>query len=66
MARATNDGPEEVRHLHRLARLNVLVLDDDFVAPQEDWAEPPATQAVAEPDLQEWFSALDSPNTTDA
>jgi hypothetical protein len=61
MPRATSYRRQEVRHLRRLAHrtLNSMVLDDDFVAPEMDWAEPPLVKkATGERDLQQWFVSL--------
>ena len=61
MARAADLGREEVRHLHRLARLSPLVLDDDLVAPQQDSEEP----FSPEPDLEQWLSSLAADGSED-
>lgn len=51
---------EEIDHLRRLVSrsLNPSLLDDDLVAPEMDWAEPPLVQTTGDRDLQHWFATL--------
>jgi len=68
MPRATSYRRQEIRHLRRLANrnLNAMVLDDDFVAPEMDWAEPPLVKkAMGERDLQQWFVSLAADDVKD-
>jgi len=58
MARESVHGAEEVRHLHRLARLNTLVLDDDLVAPQDELDEASQLTGTSEGNLDEWFAEI--------
>jgi len=60
MPRATSYRRQEIRHLRRLGRLsvNMLVLDEDLVVPEETWAEPALGEAHSERDLQDWFVTL--------
>ncbi len=51
---------EEIDHLRRLvSSLNPSVLDDDFVAPEMDWAEAPVAKTTGDRDLQHWFADLE-------
>jgi hypothetical protein len=65
MPRATSYGGEEL-HLRRLARrsANKLLLDDDFVAPEVDWAESTVARP-SERDLDQWYMALGSDDIKD-
>jgi len=60
MPRATSYRRQEIRHLRRIANraLQTMVFDDDLVAPEMDWADPPLVTATGERDLQQWFVSL--------
>ena len=60
MPRATAYRRQEIRHLRRLVRrsMNLLVLDDDLVVPEEGWAESSFVETTSEGGIQDWFLTL--------
>ena len=60
MPRATSYRRQEIRHLRRLVRrsMNLLVLDDDLVVPEEGWAESSFVETTSEGGIQDWFLTL--------
>jgi hypothetical protein len=67
MPRATSYRRQEIRHVRRLVRrsLNMLVLDEDLVVPEDGWAEPSFIETASERDIQEWFLTLAPDNSKD-
>jgi hypothetical protein len=50
MPRSNRHRRQELRHRRRQARrsLNLILLDDDFVVPDEDWNEPLLAERLPE------------------
>jgi len=60
MPRATSFRRQEIRHLRRLVRrsMNILVLDEDLVVPEDGWAETSFVETTSEREIQDWFLTL--------
>jgi hypothetical protein len=43
--------------------MNMLVLDEDLVAPDDNWAEPSFVETTSERDIQDWFLTLAPDNS---